>query len=215
MLIIGYLTIAERKNYIPHRDIKSVLKLGNSFYPDVWDAYFKNFNTIQSNELTSHKVIDQDIGECMKFLLLYEYPPWKNPYISTFKKVVKKYCIFKEDFKTDIVSRFKDSCKILGVHARGTDLFSSRELDSNHAQNREAFHCSDIDKIKKIFEKNGYDKIYLATDDIRFLDSFKSTFGDKCCSGKPKSSSLNMYKYIETILLMGCLMIVTVIIFLF
>ncbi len=65
--------------------------------------------------------------------------------------------------------------KVLGVKYRGTDYANKYKGHPVLVTVRET-----IEHIKKMYEK-GFDKIYLATEDMQALDEFKKYFGNELC----------------------------------
>lgn len=63
--------------------------------------------------------------------------------------------------------------KILGVHFRGTDYKKSYDIHPVFVQVQD-----EIDVVSELFEKGGYDKIFLATDESVAVEEFERKFGE-------------------------------------
>lgn len=105
-------------------------------------------------------------------------------YLNEMARITAKYirlnAIVKDKLYKDIAGIFTDSykeaveCRVLGVHVRGTDF----------KQNFNGHPVSvDVDEYLKAteaaFEKGGYDKIFLATDDSEALERYRAEFTDR------------------------------------
>lgn len=98
------------------------------------------------------------------------YREFAKPFLKFKKNIIDKVNSFK-------LQHFTDN-KILSIHKRGTDQFTSR----GHAgKSAHLFSNQNItDKVDKI-QKN-YDRIFVATDEQCFLDLMQERYGNKVCS---------------------------------
>lgn len=96
-------------------------------------------------------------------------------YISDMGDIWRKHIKFREDFKLEIDNEIKElfkNKKLLGVHARGTDF--NAKLYGHPIPVLPEDYFREIEKII-----DGYDGIFLATDDENNLQAFIKEYGDK------------------------------------
>ncbi len=89
----------------------------------------------------------------------------------------KRYIHIREDLSNDFEEQIKElfsNKKVLGVHYRGTDF------KCGYNQHPVSVELSQvIEETKAMLEKNNIKELFLATDDIIALESFKEAFGEK------------------------------------
>ena len=106
----------------------------------------------------------------------YDY---SSEYLDVLGNMVSKYIKFNEE--TDVYLRKaidrvisqNDRDRVLGVHVRGTDF---KRNYKNHPMliTTEEY----LKETKKVYSDNGYNRVFLATDDTYALEIFKKEFGD-------------------------------------
>lgn len=83
--------------------------------------------------------------------------------------VLKNNLSFNKKMLSYINNNFFNGQKVLGVHRRATDHSAHGVIDSD-----ECF----INYIEQELSKNKYDKLFLITDDLNFLELMKSKYND-------------------------------------
>lgn len=98
-------------------------------------------------------------------------------YVDAMAQMMKKYIRYNEKTKKYLKQHREGLLgdkKTLGVHYRGTDF---RKQYNNHPVAVQIEQT--IEAAKKLFEKEGYEQIFLATDENEAVRRFKETFGDR------------------------------------
>ncbi len=98
-------------------------------------------------------------------------------YLKALTEMTKKYIRYNEKTKTYLEEGYEKLIgkkKALAVHFRGTDY---RRSYNNHP----VFITPEdlIGKAKGIFEKGGYEVLFLATDEEKAVEEFRKAFGEK------------------------------------
>ncbi len=108
---------------------------------------------------------------------LYGYD---DSYIEMIGRINEKYIRMNSVVSGFVDQGFERICKgtdperIIGVHFRGTDF--KKGLDAHPVfmgPERQ------IKKVRELMEDKGYDRVFLATDDLEALNEFRDCFGDK------------------------------------
>lgn len=100
-----------------------------------------------------------------------------DEYLSEMGRVVAKYLRLQPEVEEKIDNSrqmlFGINEKVLGIHFRGTDF--------KRNYNGHPVNLSVDDYIKEVNNllKNGYDKIFVATDDVEALEKFVGLYGEK------------------------------------
>lgn len=98
-----------------------------------------------------------------------------SEYINTLAKIVKQYLHFNSStikiLNNHLLNHQIDGL-MLGVHIRGTDYKGNYRNHPKYIAPEDYYKEIDLE-----MEKIGYKKIYIATDDIGILDSFKNYYG--------------------------------------
>lgn len=162
---IGFIPIVDMKNYPTlHNEVEGKNKNKNS-----WDCYFKKLNNHSLKEVYKSKNV---------FLSSEKFE--NNMALSITDKEISKYLI-KIKVKNHIhlkVNRFiqknfDKKKKILGVHFRGSTYKTAR----GHA------FPSTIDlmikKIDNLLKKHNYEKIFLVTEEQKYLNVLKKVYKEK------------------------------------
>lgn len=171
--------------------------LENIFYSNSKDFYNKYFDQPFKNY---HKIIQEKIKnkdyDVIKFSHGKDLPfgyGTKNKkkilnnkkIINKFRKLFKKHIIFKNKVTGGIYKFVKKNIynkKVLSVHIRGTDHFTSGHgSNQKHLMNYENF----IEPVvKKKLKEKKCNKIFLATDEKEIYLKFKKSFGKKLIKHK-------------------------------
>ena len=175
--VLNHLLIADKMNFVPIIDMENYPtfyneknKINNSF--NAWDYYFEKINRYKLKEVYSSNAV---ILTNKKTLGNKFFDGYENLNVEH-RKIFKKYVKFKKPIlkmtEKFIKENFKNY-KILGVHFRGSD---------QKRQERHPFPAtiSQIQKkIENLNKKYIYDKIFFVTEEIKYLEYFKSKYGNK------------------------------------
>ena len=162
---IGFIPIVDMENYPTlHNEVKPIKKNRNS-----WDYYFKRLNNYSLKKVYKSKNV---------FLSSEKFE--KNMALSITEKEISKYLI-KIKIKNHIhlkvnkfiQKNFNKKQKILGVHFRGSTYKTARGHAFPSTINLM------IKKIDNLLKKHNYDKIFLVTEEQKYLDILKKTYKEK------------------------------------
>ena len=135
---------------------------------NMWDYYFEQPTEITTEEALESKYVIR--GNENHFGVL----PWiANPLCNMNDALSEKVCFNKvclTYMKEHMPDKFSDGNNILAVIARGTDLAKCTDIK--------------IDMDKMLFQvketlKQGFEYVFLATEDQTYLNKFKEIFGEK------------------------------------
>jgi len=167
--VLHSLLICKKKNYVPIIDMQNFKTIYNektkiSFSNNCWEYYFKKINRYKLEEVYKSKNViipekeinlEIDISNLI-FSNLKIKIKIKNKIIRIFKKFEKKN-FFKND-------------KILGIHLRGT----SYKTAAGHAFPPTEKLMSEF--IDNLLVKHNYNKIFLITEEKKYLYFFKKKY---------------------------------------
>lgn len=102
-------------------------------------------------------------------------------FLKTMGNIYRKYISLNIETEHKLMQEYSEllgNKKVLGVHFRGTDYRREFDIHPVFVQIQD-----EIEAAYRIFEKFGYDKIFLATDEIGAIEEFKKKFGkdNVCC----------------------------------
>lgn len=175
--ICGYTPIICTSRKCAYREEGAVAGTHN-----VFEYFFRQPSNIGIKEAKhSSKVILSDIvhREMVELILTgrTNHYGYTEKYLREMGEILSKYIIFNDhtmQYLNEELKKFgMDNKKVLGIHIRGTDF---RGKYNNHPVFVTEEDC--FIEIDKIFEKNGYDQIFVATDDQRILRGFMARYGD-------------------------------------
>ena len=172
--ILNHLKICEKMKFIPIIDMKNYPTIYNEKKKiqrtnNSWEYYFKNLNKYNLNKVYKSKNV---------FLSNLKFE--RNMYLDMTNTEISKY-LKKIKVKESIISKvnafqkknFKKKQKILGVHFRGSTYKTAR----GHAFPL-TVHLM-IKNINNLINNYNYEKIFVVTEEDRYLKILKNTFGDK------------------------------------
>ena len=175
--IINHLLIAENLNFVPIIDMQNFetfynekKKINNSY--NAWDYYFKKINNYKIEDVYKSKTVifTDSISGKNKF-----FDGLEN-LTNDHKKISKKYIKFQK-YLVDEANYFVKSnfsnYKVLGIHFRGSD---------QKTQERHPFPATIRqieEQINFLTKKYKYNKIFLVTEEKRYLDFFKKKYREK------------------------------------
>ena len=171
--ILNHLLISEKHGYIPIIDMENYKTIYNEKIrvrntSNAWQYYFEKLNNFELTEVYKSKNV---IITNNKFYRNFYYNFLENEKLKQFftKKIKVKKSLIKIYEK--IYSNLENK-KTLGIHFRGT----SYKRTPGHPfppTKDQILIC-----VKKIIEKEKVEKIFLATEELDYLEFFKKKFPD-------------------------------------
>lgn len=173
-VIIAFLKFAEVRGFLPY------VKMDNTIYGDinenVFDIFFKQpFGLKEKAVEKAQKIIYSDLAHIWD-----DFPGYKTTDDELMveadirKRLIRYSDSVETELQEDVNGIFKEiDGKVLGVHIRGGDY---RQLWKNHPV---PLQINDYEILIDRMIENGYKKIFLATDDVNYLELFKKKYADK------------------------------------
>lgn len=178
--VCGYTPVVSAGEHFAYKEKNPIYETTNPF-----EYYFVQPAAIDIREAKrSSKVIISDaVHRRMVELVLtgrenhYKY---NKRYLTMMGHIVKKYMIFNDATKDYIDKGLEqlgfDNNKTLGIHIRGTDY---RLKYNNHPVYLSEDDC--FVEVDRMLENGSYNRIFLATDDMRILRNFVKRYGEQLC----------------------------------
>ena len=178
--VLNHLRISELFNLIPVIDMKNYKTIYNDKFNlkniNAWNYYFRNINKIKLKDVykSQNVIFSSDIIDRKYYYHLDEIN--KNFKLrKEFKRIEKKY--IKVDSKilnqaNSFYSKYKNY-KILGIHLRGTSYKNAPKHPFPIPLKLAKNIC------KKLLNQKKFEKIFIITEEKKYLDEFKKTFGNK------------------------------------
>lgn len=146
------------------------------FTDNVFEYFFNPVSDISYDSVKhSKRVVISKGADAGKFGTTNDYKVSQDE-IDFLAKYQKKYISLREDVRASFWSELEEIISggmTLGVHVRATDF--------NKGYNRHPVVVTPEEYLEttiKVFNNNGYKKVFLATDDESIVDMFKSRFGE-------------------------------------
>ena len=146
-----------------------------------FEYYFEQPVGLKCDEVMSAKNVVYALGvhgdiaeQLNKNCFSYEI---SEEYINHIAGIMEKYIRFNtktEKYLKRNISEILGNYKVLGIHYRGTDF----KQNYNHHPIAITLE-NQISKVKEIIESGEYDRIFLATDDVRAIELYTKEFGEK------------------------------------
>ncbi len=162
-------------------------------YKNVWEMFFKPVTDYSLDEVYNSKNV----------IIGMEGKMGANPYLmyveyhSNVGPLMKKYLVLNEELDSYCAGireglGIEENAKVLGVIGRGTD-FNNPGVAALHTLPLDPQGI--VDKAREVFEKGGYDLIFLATEDQKVFDTFMaSDLKDRTRSVAQKRYSIDASK---------------------
>jgi len=168
--ILNHLLIAEKFNFIPIIDMENFKTIYNEIGKikktfNAWEYFFEPLTNYNLSDIYKNK---KYIITDNKFYDFFCYNMDKNHEIS---KQLEKIKLKPEISK--IINKFDIPKNTLAVHFRGT----SYKRSPGHPFPATIKQMSTL--VDKILLENKYDKIFLSTEEKRYLDYFKEKYSNK------------------------------------
>ena len=145
----------------------------------MWEFYFQQPGGISLEDALKSKNVILGNGN-----MNYSFPGLskdlfenKNGELDRWRAICKKY-IFFNDAVTQRYEQEKamfSGKKVLGVRCRGTDYVAVKPKGHPIQPNAEMV----IEKAEAAMGKEGFDAVYLVTEDTQIVSAFKEKYGDK------------------------------------
>ena len=146
-------------------------KVNNSF--NAWDYYFQQDVNLDYLKINS-KFLYSEPFFSQKFF--YEYIIENTSYMHfLFKKYIKIRREILDEVNEFVTKEFGNS-NIIGIHWRGTDL---KKHYSNGSISKENYADKFYKLVDPILKNKPNSKIFLCTEENRYLENFKERFGNK------------------------------------
>lgn len=147
----------------------------------VFEYYFEPLSDISLKEAKkSYNVMIPSNLNMDMVLKQYHVVEWYRPsegFIGKMGELYRKYICLNNETKIKIendISKILQCGNVLGVHIRGTDF------KLNHNLHPAALKVEDYEEyIEEAVSKYGFEKIFLATDDIDIRKKFYKKYGDR------------------------------------
>jgi hypothetical protein len=174
--VLNHLIYCKKKKYIPIVDMKNFTTIYNERYKinntyNAWNYYFKSFNKYKLREVYQSKKV---IFSNNKYLKKINFFCHKIPKINKFFNIKNIWPFLVKEAYLFIKNNFKKNERILGVHFRGTTYKRAK----NHSFPPTPKIISK--KIDELLIKFKYDKIFLVTEEEKYLNFIKKKYGNKC-----------------------------------
>lgn len=169
--VLAYLKFAKENNFIPIVDFKNFKTLYNSENPingteNAWEYYFKQLSPYSLEEVYQSKHVLFCNGQ---------YPPGSDITVEEFRKYSKEMFNVNQDI-LDTVKEYEHEFvnhRVLGVHFRGKEMNTSPGHGFGPTE-KQIFKC-----IDDILNKYDIDKIFLVTEETKYLESLVKRYGKK------------------------------------
>ena len=174
--VLNHLIISEKNKFIPIVDMENYVSpynekeiIENTF--NAWEYYFKQTSKYNLGEVYKSKNVvfsRDDFHSEMIYRIHLEskFKKFKNKQIF----INQKYIDFAEDY---FLKNNLNNLNILGVHFRGTSYKTSRGhiFPATEKQMKKY--------VDKMMNEKHFDKLFLCTEEKKYLDFFKKNFPDK------------------------------------
>ncbi len=172
--VLHHLYIAQKLNFIPVVDMENYFTLYNEKtsikgIKNSWNYYFEPVSKYSLEEVYSSKNVIITDGKTRGNYCFDSFENLNTEHRQIFKKFIKikKFLIKEKDrfYKKNFINK-----NILGVHFRGTD-YKNRERHPYPATKIQMLNL-----IHKLNNKYKYDKIFLVTEEKKYLEFLKNEF---------------------------------------
>ena len=175
--VIHHLLIADKFNFVPVIDMQNFttfynekVKINNSL--NSWDYYFEKINKFKLKNVYQSKNVIFTTKNTNNNIFFDGY----NKLSSQHVKIAKKYIRFNKQLIKEselFIKKNFEGKKILGVHFRGSD---------QKTQERHPYPAT-IKQIEKkiniLFKKKKFDKLFLVTEERKYLNYFKKSMKNR------------------------------------
>lgn len=191
--VLHHLLISKKMGFIPIIDMKNFPtkyneknKVKNSL--NAWDYYFYPINKYKLDDVyKSHCVIMTD-GQTKKNPEFDTFSNLNEDHFRIYKKTIKFKSFLLKEVNSFIKKNFLGE-KILGVHFRGSDMKTQERHPFPATQNQI------MNLIDKELKKNKFTKIFLVTEESKYINILSKKYGNKLCFTKAfRSEKHNIFE---------------------
>jgi hypothetical protein len=170
---------------LTYDDVRSMIRNGQS--------KLKKEDVLELNveELKYLHIREPDSVYAFPYGIYYSVPKddveWYKAQRARANRLIKKYIRIKKHIQDEIADFYQRHMKdafIIGAHVRGTDKNTPGYADAgrNPGTMRIIEPVSYFDRIDPLLKQHRECKILVATDQVQYLDSFRSRYGDRIIS---------------------------------
>ncbi len=178
--VLNHINICEKFNFIPIIDMKNFKTIYNErknfLKGNAWNYYFKNLNKYTLSEVYKSKnvIFSGEIFNKSNYFN-FEKILFEKKLNKYFKNLQKKYIKINPEIKNEynkFVKKFKNE-KVLGLHLRGTTYKNAPKHPYPLPVNLAKTIISDL------IDRYNYSKIFLITEEKKYIEEFRKKFGSK------------------------------------
>lgn len=188
-VVLNHLKICDNFNFVPIIDMENFPTIYNEKKKiegklNAWEYYFKPLNRYSLKKVIKNKNLIISSSKIYNNMILDMTDKNLRKYFYKYVKIKKKYINISNKF---YYKNFNRGDKILGVHFRG----STYKVASGHAYPPTPNLM--IEYVNKLLREYNYNKIFLVTEEKKYLDIFKKIYQKKllyCNSLRMENSDL-------------------------
>jgi hypothetical protein len=174
--VLVNLEISDKKNYIPIIDMQNFPTIYNQKKnidnkKNVWEIFFKQTSKYNLKDVYQSKHVYFSPNNLNFRLEVYKK--------KKLKKIFDKYIKINDEVLKNVINFTKkkfDNKKILGIHLRGTD----QKIAPNHVFPPTIYEIKNL--IDKKIKYERFDKVFLLTEQLKYHNELKKTYGSLICS---------------------------------
>lgn len=194
---------AIQKGYIPVIDMQNFRSQLNDGVKqsNAWEAYYKQPCNYGLGDIKHSKniVVSSSLPYPDGVEIGFDTTLDKNSY-DKYHDLFKQYIVPNVAVATyadmKYASVIADKKQVLGVLCRGTDYTENKPVGHSIQPSPQQA----IDKVREVMAEQGFEYVFLATEDRKIFDHFKHEFGDKLLfSGQKLYDGMNGKKYLSEI----------------
>ena len=167
---LGCIPIIDMKNFPTKYNVKN--KIDNTY--NAWEYYFEPLNNYKLKDIYKSKFVIICDSNTKK---LKEFDSFENLTFEHYK-IFKKYIKIKKNILKEanyFIKKNFNNLKVLGVHFRGTDM-KTQERHPFPATYKQIESYIDFE-----LSKNKYNKIFLVTEELNYINKLKDKYKSKIC----------------------------------
>ncbi|MBQ3544331.1 MAG: hypothetical protein IJA34_05010 [Lachnospiraceae bacterium] len=187
--VANWVYIAEKRGWIPYVDL---CHFPNQYLEteedNMWEYLFepivdlpKNLNEYNIISIWENREVTNGIYASTVQINPYTFEHSKKNYLRYIAKRMKIKETVKNEIKQLIPKEMFENKKILGVIMRGSDM-RKEQMESSGVVLKNWGAACEIDKMIKVVHDKcriwGFDKIFLATEEVLYLKKFQEVYGE-------------------------------------
>jgi hypothetical protein len=190
LFVLDHMQLAEKKKLIPIVDMfnyptvyNEKKKINGSF--NSWSYYFDTRHKYRLKDIYSSKNVSFSSNERLKKTLMFKDKDLEIIFFKNFK--IKKNILKKVDYLKK--KYFSNNERILGVHVRGT----LQKVVKNHSF--PPLTKDILNEANNIFINEKCTKIFLVSEDLAYIESFRKKFKNKVIILERPRSKPNIFSF--------------------